>query len=355
MALPQGLPDTYVRILQRIEVQSPYMRNLALNCLAWTVYARRPLSTQELQHALAINSNCTVRQDLQTDSPQVILEACGNLLEEANGSIRPIHYTVQEFLTAAAQGLSQHSVRAQLLDSTSVHRYLSLACLAYIQLTAFNKPAEDTWDLYLRLRDNELAGYACQSFDYHISKCNGPPPDVSDQLETLLQQESVYLASILQIKVLRDSHNYYNIKQRFNNMNFLVTPDTVVYSTSLYSIPTIRQRWIDQVPPRYALHLAASAGLTSAVIRVLEEGYDVDEKDGKDSTSLYYACLNGDQDVVQVLIDKHANINVQGGQYGNALQAASLEGHEQIVKMLLDKHANVNAQGGEYGNALQAA
>ncbi|KAH9225077.1 hypothetical protein K456DRAFT_1812498, partial [Colletotrichum gloeosporioides 23] len=41
--------------------------------------------------------------------------------------------------------------------------------------------------------------------------------------------------------------------------------------------------------------------------------------------------------------------------YGNALQAASEEGHDNIVQMLLDKGADVNAHGGDYGNALQAA
>jgi hypothetical protein len=92
------------------------MRNLALNCLAWVVYACRPLSTSELQYALATNAKCRTRQDLQTDSPQVILEACANLLEESNGAVRPIHYTVQEFLTSPAQGLLQHTIRAQLLD-----------------------------------------------------------------------------------------------------------------------------------------------------------------------------------------------------------------------------------------------
>jgi hypothetical protein len=84
-------------------------------------------------------------------------------------------------------------------------------------------------------------------------------------------------------------------------MEFLVTPDTIVYSTSLYNIPTVRQRWVDQMPSTFALHLAASAGLTNAVIRLLEAGCDVDERDGTDSNVLYYACFNGDMDIVQIL------------------------------------------------------
>jgi hypothetical protein len=43
---------------------------------------------------------------------------------------------------------------------------------------------------------------------------------------------------------------------------------------------------------------------------------------------------------------------VQGGCYGDALKAGSQGGHEAVVEMLLDKGANLNAQGGKYGNAL---
>ena len=143
--------------------------------------------------------------------------------------------------------------------------------------------------------------------------------------------------------------------QRFNNMTFLVTPGTIIYSTSLYNIPTLSQQWIDETPPIYALHLAASAGLTGAVIRLLKGGCEIDEKDRSGSTPLYYASLNGHLDILRSLLDEGANVNAQGGWYGNALQAASERGHEQVVKTLLDKGAEVNAQGGEYGNALQAA
>lgn len=44
----------------------------------------------------------------------------------------------------------------------------------------------------------------------------------------------------------------------------------------------------------------------------------------------------------------------EGGIHSNALQAASAEGHLEIVQLLLDKTANVNARG-IYGNALEAA
>jgi hypothetical protein len=81
------------------------------------------------------------------------------------------------------------------------------------------------------------------------------------------------------------------------------------------------------------------------------------DRDPKTNIQLVIASLFGHNAVVQLLVDKGADVNAQGVVYGNALYAASAGGHEQVVKMLLDKGANVNAQGGggHYGNALQAA
>ena len=326
-----------------------------MKCLAWMIYARRPLGTHELQYALAVSERCTDLHDLQFDSPQVILEACANLLEEGNGTIRPIHYTVQEFLTTTAQGLSQQAIRAQLLHSESVHARLSLVCLTYMHLVAFSEPAEDALDLAYRLIDNTFAGYSYQNFDYHISRCDGIPPNVMGQLENLFQHESSYLASVLQIKVLRDGHDHDTVLQHFNRIQFPVSASTMIYSTSLYNIPNIRERWLGSTTPKYALQLAATTGLASAIIQLLDEGHNVNEKDESGSTSLYHACFNNELEIIKILIEKGANINAQGGYFGNALQAASHGGHEAVVKLLLDKGADVNAQGGEFNNALYTA
>jgi ankyrin repeat protein len=353
--LPQGLPDTYNRILDRIEGQSPYMKELALNSLAWMIYAKRPLSTEELQHALATNSKCKSRNDLHIDPPKVILEACGNLLEESMGAIRPIHYTVQEFLTTAPQGQALGLVRTQLLDSNAMHARISSVCLTYIHLSAFNRPAIGAYDLMGRIEDSKFAGYACQSFDHHIAQCNEVSPHVTVQLEELLRQDRQHLAAVLQIKILRSKLDFSSIVTHFDPIRFSVSASTIVYSTSLYDVPAIRQCWVGDASPTYALQLASSAGLVKAVSRLLDTGCDIDERDREGRTPLYHACLHAHIEIVHTLLGVGADVNVHGGYFGNAFQAASASGYTQTVKLLLENNADVNVQGGHFGNALQAA
>ncbi|RYP18310.1 hypothetical protein DL765_004030 [Monosporascus sp. GIB2] len=73
-------------------------------------------------------------------------------------------------------------------------------------------------------------------------------------------------------------------------------------------------------------------------------------------TALQAASYSGCKDIVQVLLEKGADVNIRGGMYRTALQAASRGGHEEIVQLLLKKGANVNMPDVFYcGTALQEA
>lgn len=148
-----------------------------------------------------------------------------------------------------------------------MHRQLGSTCLMHIHLLAFSSPVMDEEDLEWRLEDNVFAAYANQNFDYHISKCTEISKGMMDQLEKIFQQKGTYLAAILQIKILRGGHDYGIITQYFDRMAFPVSPSTVIYSSSLYNVTEIRKQWIDQATPKYVLHFAAAAGLTSAITR----------------------------------------------------------------------------------------
>ncbi|KAI1274719.1 ankyrin repeat-containing domain protein [Xylaria sp. FL0933] len=109
-------------------------------------------------------------------------------------------------------------------------------------------------------------------------------------------------------------------------------------------------------------------GLIWAVIveLLLEKGANINAQGGVYGNALQAACYHGGYEVVELLIRNGADINVQGGVYGNALQAASTDknnralaacccGGHKVVKLLVKNSVDINAQGGKYGSALQAA
>lgn len=59
--------------------------------------------------------------------------------------------------------------------------------------------------------------------------------------------------------------------------------------------------------------------------------------------------------MVQVLMDKGADLNVRGNRNCIALHAASMEGHQDVVRMLLDKGADPNPPGNSPGKARRKA
>lgn len=84
---------------------------------------------------------------------------------------------------------------------------------------------------------------------------------------------------------------------------------------------------------------------------LLKKGTEVNSLVG--GGTLQSASYRGHEKIVQLLLEKGANVNAQGRQYGNPLQAASYGGHDKIMQVLLEKGAKTNAQeGGSFGNPL---
>ncbi len=91
---------------------------------------------------------------------------------------------------------------------------------------------------------------------------------------------------------------------------------------------------------------AAGKGSVKAVKEFLDAGINSNAKNKDGYTALIYATSNGYKDIVKLLLAK-ADINANN--YGTALHRAAVARHKDIVEMLLNKGANVNAQDG-FGN-----
>lgn len=67
------------------------------------------------------------------------------------------------------------------------------------------------------------------------------------------------------------------------------------------------------------------------------------------------ACLSGNYDVAETLIDKGADINRFDKTGKNVLMAASMNGHFNLVRLLVDKGADIYLKNREGKTALEFA
>jgi len=71
--LPRGseaLDKAYEEATKRINSQTPGLHNLAKGVLSWIIYAQRPLTTKELQHALAVEPG---KKELDKNTSQILM------------------------------------------------------------------------------------------------------------------------------------------------------------------------------------------------------------------------------------------------------------------------------------------
>jgi ankyrin repeat protein len=90
---------------------------------------------------------------------------------------------------------------------------------------------------------------------------------------------------------------------------------------------------------------------------LLDRGADVNTRGGYLGTALYEATSKNEPEVVQILLERGADPNLRDKRFGSALQAACSRWceHSDLVQLLLDNGADVDVGGGTYGNALCAA
>ena len=103
-----------------------------------------------------------------------------------------------------------------------------------------------------------------------------------------------------------------------------------------------------------AIHIAAYKG-NAGVVRMLSREYGVDvncstseilkEPPLTGLTPLYWATVNGQTEVVKLLLDNNADVNASCSDDGvTPLHIAGCNGHTEVLKLLLENNADVNAR-----------
>jgi ankyrin repeat protein len=286
----EGLDDTYKQAMERIKDQGKPTRELANRILGWIIHAKGPLSTTELQHALAVRFRT---ESLDTDyipSVHVLRSVCAGLVtvDEKSGIVRLAHYTTQEYLE-----------RTQIQWFPNAETEITTTCVTYLSFSVFETGfCQSDAEFEKRLRSNPLYDYAAHNWGHHARKALTLPQKVVDFLECEAKVE----ASIQALMAIQPH--------------------------SSYSKPFPRRMT--------GLHLAAYFGVAGAVEALLHKGVEIDAKNSDNQTPLWWAALNGHEAVVKLLlITGKVDVDPKDWCGQTPLSQAAKNGHEAVVKLLL--------------------
>ena len=300
--------------MERIKGQVKDQEELATQVLSWIICAKRPLSTSELQHALAVEVGEPELDEENLSQIEDVVSVCAGLVtvDEESGIIRLVHYTTQEYFE-----------RTQKHWFPDAESDITTTCITYLSFSAFESGFCRTDDEFEeRLHSNQLYGYAAYNWGRHARKA----PTLSQGLIGFLECEA---------KIEAASQALIAIKKRAEGLN------------DSHNVPK----------QMTGLHLAAYFGIQEAAHILLQRWQNVDLSDSYGRTPLSYAAENGHEAVVQLLLSADGiDVNFEDKEGRTALSWAARKEHEAVVKLLLGADGiNVNSKDGYGRTALSRA
>ena len=280
--------------MERINGQVIDFKRLANQVLSWIVCAKRPLTTRELQHALAVEVGESEANEQKVPEIEDMVTFCAGLVtvDEESGIIRLVHYTTQEYFE---QTQSSWFPRAEIEIST--------ICITYLSFSVFESGfCESHRKLENRLQQNPLYDYAAKNWGYHARAASA---EVRHFVKEFLESE---------VKV----SNSYQAMMVF----FQYVPMKVL-----------------------GLHLAAYFGLMETMIDLLKNNACLEFQDDRGWTPLFYAVDNGQEAMIRLLLEKGAKLETVDILFGQTpLSHAAKYGKEAVVQLLLEKGAELETK-----------
>lgn len=162
--LPKGLDAAYKRVLERLDSLPATQKKRAIQILRWSLFARRPLTVDQLVGVLGIREGdkCLKSKQLIRDPHKHILELCSPFIEirqiphepygigfnlfhrpvkDPDDFVCVVHFTVKEFLLSSEvmAKLPPELSLYSFSDHSENHLWLATMGLTYLLFTEFEK------------------------------------------------------------------------------------------------------------------------------------------------------------------------------------------------------------------------
>ena len=284
----KGLDKAYDDTVDRIGNQEQGTRELAKKVLFWIVYATRPLTTEELRHALAVESGTCILDKKNLCPVSDMVSSCAGLVTVESNIIRLVHYTAQEYFQRPGLEIFKDVQRDTI----------AISCLTYLSYDVFADGYLTEWrDRESRLQQNAFFEYAAQNWLYHVQNIQ---LNVADLALKLLVDDGKASAS---------SQGLFNhCAEQFCGM-----------------------------------HLVAYFDLNDIAVRLLQKK-DPDTKDSFGRTPLSYAAEQGNARLVELLLSYNVDINSKCHKEHTPLSRAIEGGNAAVVQILLSKGVKTDYQ-----------
>jgi hypothetical protein len=288
------LTQAYQQTMERVTGQKKGFRLLAEKVLSWITCAKRPLTTSELQHALAVEAG---ESELDEDNLPYIdnmIAVCYGLVtvEEETNIIRLVHNTTQEYFKKTRKDWFPDA-----------EEDIARTCVTYLSFSKFESGFCRTDEEFNgRLQLNPLYNYAARNWGHHS------------------REASVGIEQLV-VGFLESEAKVSGCSQAMMSSS----------GSSGYSQRAARQM--------RGVHLAAYFGLRDTITTLLKNGHDVDPKDGFGRTPLSYAAEHGQEAMAkQLLARSDVDVNSKSEYGWTPLFFAVLGGHKAVVRQLLARN-----------------
>ena len=336
-SLPQSLDETYERMLCNID---SYLIEEARRILSLLCFATRPLTVYELIDGIAVDTTNTVGLSRKRRSQDAndIRGICSGLIdislttlstteashEDLTPTVRIAHFSVQEYLESERIRYQKAAIFG--LSSATAHAVISQICLVYLLEPALScsKLSQTVLEEY------PLAHFAAMYWYHHYQQAKCTSIELLGVALKLFQRQDLLTTWVR----LHDIDCPWETSVDFDRTSDDIASS--VYYVSLLGLGQVLYKLINIEQHESRPTTVTPLPHTSSIFELINaQGGDFDN-------ALQAASHEGYQSVVQLLLEKGADVNTQGGYYGNALQAASFGGHQSVVQLLVKKGAGVN-------------
>ncbi|KAH1792063.1 hypothetical protein KXV95_003970 [Aspergillus fumigatus] len=315
----------YEKAMDRINDQADEQRHLAKQALSWITCAKRPLTSTELQHALALEEGQSTFDMNNVSDMEDIISVCAGLVavDKESHVVRLVHYSTQEFFD-----------RTRRKWFPDAENEITIACITYLSFDCFTSGyCQSVEEFEQRMTSNPLYDYAVQSWGEHAKSAS----NAYQQIITFLCDQAKVDASSQALMVS--------------------TAGQVFLGAETITDPLEPE--LDEFCPRethiMGIHLAAYFGFHDIISALIENQQAVDVTDDWGHTPLMFGAGKGHKDVVRKLLDEGAIIDAKDIDGRTALSWATEKGHAHVVELLIDNNADVNTMDIYAGSPLLSA